>query len=166
MRLVTFRYEGMDSVGAVVGDQVVHLPKAYAGYLHSQGIPLPYPLAAAHLPAEMLSFLDAGERALEAARKAMEYVASLGAKEPRGPFGERLSIPISEVVILAPIPRPGKLLCIGLNYRDHAAEIGMKLPERPILFAKYSSCVVGPGSPHPCCLLSTTRSTMRRSWWW
>jgi len=47
----------------------------------------------------------------------------------------------------APIPRPGKLICIGLNYRDHAIESGQPIPERPIVFSKFSSAVIGPGEP-------------------
>lgn len=44
----------------------------------------------------------------------------------------------------APIARPGKVLCIGLNYSDHAAEAGMAIPSEPILFMKGSNTVVGP----------------------
>ncbi|HJU92045.1 MAG TPA: fumarylacetoacetate hydrolase family protein [Pyrinomonadaceae bacterium] len=47
----------------------------------------------------------------------------------------------------APVPRPGKILCIGLNYRDHAAESNMPIPEKPVVFSKFSTCVVGPGEP-------------------
>ena len=45
----------------------------------------------------------------------------------------------------APVPRPGKLICIGLNYRDHAAESNMPIPERPIIFSKFSTSVIAPG---------------------
>jgi 2,4-didehydro-3-deoxy-L-rhamnonate hydrolase len=44
----------------------------------------------------------------------------------------------------APVARPGKVMCIGLNYSDHAAEAGMPLPTEPILFLKASNTVVGP----------------------
>jgi 2-keto-4-pentenoate hydratase/2-oxohepta-3-ene-1,7-dioic acid hydratase in catechol pathway len=44
----------------------------------------------------------------------------------------------------APIARPGKIVCIGLNYRDHAAETGATLPEEPVVFLKAPSTVVGP----------------------
>ena len=47
----------------------------------------------------------------------------------------------------APVPRPGKLICIGLNYRDHAAESNMPIPERPVIFSKFSTCVIAPGEP-------------------
>ena len=46
-----------------------------------------------------------------------------------------------------PIARPGKILCVGLNYRDHAEEQGVELPPRPLLFAKWPSAAVGPGEP-------------------
>jgi 2-keto-4-pentenoate hydratase/2-oxohepta-3-ene-1,7-dioic acid hydratase in catechol pathway len=44
-----------------------------------------------------------------------------------------------------PIGRPGKIVCVGLNYRDHAEEQGLELPQRPLLFAKWQSALVGPG---------------------
>lgn len=47
----------------------------------------------------------------------------------------------------APIARPGKVICIGLNYRDHAAESGLPVPEQPVVFSKFPSCVIGPGDP-------------------
>jgi 2-keto-4-pentenoate hydratase/2-oxohepta-3-ene-1,7-dioic acid hydratase in catechol pathway len=44
-----------------------------------------------------------------------------------------------------PIERPGKIVCVGLNYRDHAEEQGAELPRAPLLFAKWPSALVGPG---------------------
>jgi 2-keto-4-pentenoate hydratase/2-oxohepta-3-ene-1,7-dioic acid hydratase in catechol pathway len=49
-----------------------------------------------------------------------------------------------ELRIGAPVARPGKVVCIGLNYRDHAEETGAKIPERPVVFLKASYTVVGP----------------------
>jgi len=46
-----------------------------------------------------------------------------------------------------PFDRPGKIICVGLNYRDHAEESGMEIPKWPLLFAKWPSSVIGPGSP-------------------
>jgi 2-keto-4-pentenoate hydratase/2-oxohepta-3-ene-1,7-dioic acid hydratase in catechol pathway len=43
------------------------------------------------------------------------------------------------------IPRPGKIVCVGLNYRDHAAEQGAERPEAPLLFAKFPTSLIGPG---------------------
>jgi 2-keto-4-pentenoate hydratase/2-oxohepta-3-ene-1,7-dioic acid hydratase in catechol pathway len=44
-----------------------------------------------------------------------------------------------------PIPRPGKIVCVGLNYRDHAEEQGVDLPAAPLFFAKYTTALIGPG---------------------
>jgi 2-keto-4-pentenoate hydratase/2-oxohepta-3-ene-1,7-dioic acid hydratase in catechol pathway len=45
------------------------------------------------------------------------------------------------------IPRPGKIVCVGLNYRDHAAEGGQDLPKAPLLFAKWPNTLIGDGDP-------------------
>jgi 2-keto-4-pentenoate hydratase/2-oxohepta-3-ene-1,7-dioic acid hydratase in catechol pathway len=47
---------------------------------------------------------------------------------------------------MLPIDRPGKIICVGLNYRDHAEEQGTALPEAPLLFAKWQNAVIGPGA--------------------
>lgn len=47
----------------------------------------------------------------------------------------------------APVERPGKIICVGLNYRDHASEGGMAVPESPVLFAKWSTSLIGPNDP-------------------
>ena len=54
-------------------------------------------------------------------------------------------IDAASVTLAAPIPNPGKILCIGLNYADHAAESGQPLPDYPIVFSKYSNTVIGSG---------------------
>ena len=48
---------------------------------------------------------------------------------------------------MVPIARPGKIVCVGLNYRDHAEEQGVALPESPLFFAKYTTSLIGPGDP-------------------
>jgi len=65
----------------------------------------------------------------------------LGAPPPNSCFR------LSSVQLLAPIPRPPKIICIGLNYRDHAAETKSEIPKVPIIFAKYANTIIGPGAP-------------------
>ena len=48
---------------------------------------------------------------------------------------------------MLPIERPGKILCVGLNYRSHAEEQDRRPPERPMLFAKWATSLIGPGEP-------------------
>ena len=57
------------------------------------------------------------------------------------------TFPLSSVKLLAPIPRPPKLICVGLNYRDHAAESKMEIPKVPTIFNKFATSVIGPGDP-------------------
>ncbi|HEY7937383.1 MAG TPA: fumarylacetoacetate hydrolase family protein [Candidatus Limnocylindrales bacterium] len=68
-----------------------------------------------------------------------------------GPDGnvrtEGRSVPVGELVPAAPVPRPGKIVCIGLNYADHVAEGGRAGPDRPLIFAKFSNAVVADGEP-------------------
>ena len=83
---------------------------------------------------------------------AVSFIAS-GAKEHERVEGwlkqasSRDLIPLDSVKLAAPIPRPSKILCIGLNYRDHAEESKMEVPAVPTVFAKYASSVIGPGDP-------------------
>jgi 2-keto-4-pentenoate hydratase/2-oxohepta-3-ene-1,7-dioic acid hydratase in catechol pathway len=63
----------------------------------------------------------------------------------RPPSGERLDP--ETVRLSAPIPRPPKIICIGLNYRDHAEETGMAIPSVPTVFAKFPTAVIGHGHP-------------------
>lgn len=53
----------------------------------------------------------------------------------------------SDAYWFAPVPRPGKLVCVGLNYRDHAEEVKLAIPSKPVIFSKFSSCVIAPGEP-------------------
>jgi 2-keto-4-pentenoate hydratase/2-oxohepta-3-ene-1,7-dioic acid hydratase in catechol pathway len=57
------------------------------------------------------------------------------------------SYDLSAVTLLAPIPRPPKFICVGLNYRDHAAEAKQAIPSVPTIFNKFTNVVIGPGAP-------------------
>jgi 2-keto-4-pentenoate hydratase/2-oxohepta-3-ene-1,7-dioic acid hydratase in catechol pathway len=52
---------------------------------------------------------------------------------------------LGTVKLLAPIPKPRKLICVGLNYRDHAAETGSEIPNVPTIFNKFATAVIAPG---------------------
>lgn len=82
----------------------------------------------------LLTLIAAGKEGLDAARRLLETAPADAA------------LPLSEVQLLAPIPRPPKIICIGLNYRDHAAETGKKVEQVPTVFAKFPTAVIGPGA--------------------
>jgi 2-keto-4-pentenoate hydratase/2-oxohepta-3-ene-1,7-dioic acid hydratase in catechol pathway len=79
----------------------------------------------------LLDFIEAGPGALAEAEKKVK-----GSSEGRL---------LSSVRLRAPIPKPRKLICVGLNYRDHAAETGSQIPNVPTIFNKFATAVIGPG---------------------
>ncbi len=54
------------------------------------------------------------------------------------------SVPLSEAKLLAPVPFPPKIICLGLNYRDHVEETGQRLPDEPVIFMKPHTAIIGP----------------------
>jgi 2-keto-4-pentenoate hydratase/2-oxohepta-3-ene-1,7-dioic acid hydratase in catechol pathway len=56
----------------------------------------------------------------------------------------RAPIDVSRLRLGPPVPHPGKILCVGLNYRRHAQETGMKIPTSPVLFSKFGNAITGP----------------------
>jgi len=120
MKLVTFTTNGATRLGALrtMGGQEVVVD------LHQ---------AQPSLPTDMIQFLAAGETARALAAKALS--------------GTVRWLELASVKLKAPIPRPGKIICIGLNYRDHAAETNSPIPNYPVVFAKYANAVIGPDDP-------------------
>lgn len=81
-----------------------------------------------------LEFLSGGEAALAAARSLLARA-------------DAEAIPLAGVRRLSPVLKPGKILCVGLNYRDHAVESKMQIPEVPTIFLKLPNAVTGPDAP-------------------
>jgi 2-keto-4-pentenoate hydratase/2-oxohepta-3-ene-1,7-dioic acid hydratase in catechol pathway len=85
--------------------------------------------------------LPAGVRGLlEAGRDALWEAAAVAARP------DAVRHPAGHVKLLPPVPDPPKIICIGLNYRDHAAESGSPIPAEPVLFSKFTTALVGPGA--------------------
>jgi len=86
------------------------------------------------LPSNVRQLLEKGPVALQAAAHACER--------------EKVTeYPAEQVKLLAPIPDPAKIVCLGLNYADHAKEGGAPIPKDPILFSKYATALVGQEDP-------------------
>ena len=116
MRLVTFEAGDGPRLGAVRDDRIIDLGAVTGG----------------RLPADMLTFLAQGEEAMAIARE----VSGRGT----GSFG------LSQVTLLAPVPTPSKVVAIGLNYMDHCREQGHEPPKTPVIFTKFPTAVIGPGT--------------------
>ncbi len=115
MRLVSYLDGGIERVGIDQGGRIRSVESLVPGG-----------------PRTMGQLLEAGQGTL--AR------LDLASDVPRSDIGHR----IEDVELLSPIPRPGKVVAVGLNYRDHAAEGGREAPEAPVLFAKFPTAVIGP----------------------
>ena len=161
MRMVTYRREGVERVGFLWGRWVVDVNRVVEDELAREGNPHARALAAAQAPAEATAFLAAGEPALAAARRALEQAAAVleenpGGRETAGGPGsdqvrqwreKGLAFPVDEVQLAMPVPQPGRIICIGLNYREHAREAGLEVPRRPMFFHRWLGSMVGPGEP-------------------
>jgi acylpyruvate hydrolase len=132
MKLVRFSHNGVSPrLGALEGDHVVDLQASLAATLARRGVVRAQEIAAALVPQSTRAFLEGGAASQEA-------VASLA---------ERVVHPASSVRLHAPIADPGKFICIGLNYRDHAEETNNPIPKEPPIFPKWSTAIVDPGEP-------------------
>lgn len=145
MRLATFRYGGQVRLGAVDGEHIVDLNRAYARLLAARGEERAEALAAAYVPPDIVGFLAAADHALAAASEALASVAGDGDGASLEQEGVRL--PLSAIALLPVVPHPGKFLCVGRNYKEHAEEAGNAVPTTPILFARYATSLVAAGQP-------------------
>jgi len=137
MRLVSFRRDGETGLGAELDGTVVDLTRASAALLADRGEAEPDPKAAASLPPDMLSFLEAGEGAMAAAREALEFAS--GRPE--------LATPAAAIELLPPVPRPPKIVCVARNYREHAAEANVQVLEYPNIFIRFANSLIPHGAP-------------------
>jgi acylpyruvate hydrolase len=120
MKLVTFEVAGQAQLGAVRS---------------LNGAEKVFNLSAldARLPGDMIAFLKGGAATLSLAKKVLSVAAP----------GK--GVDLAKVKLLAPLLAPGKLICIGQNYLEHAKESGASKAPFPIIFSKYNSSIVGPG---------------------
>jgi ureidoglycolate lyase len=117
MKLVTFVDHGAPELGVVLAGDRI----------------APISRLAPRLPKDMIGLIAGWAHAEAEVRRTAEHAGETSA--------------LSDVTLLAPIPRPGKIMAIGLNYADHIAESGQQTPTRQIWFSKATSAVTGPFAP-------------------
>jgi acylpyruvate hydrolase len=153
MKLVTFESGGEDRVGALRGNFVVDLGLAIdslrSGTLGLEQRPevrnaVNTLLAGGASPRHMVDLLERGE----AWRRALgEILEAATASRGSSLFPQGVFTPLEQVRLRAPLRRPGKIVCVGLNYESHRAEEGIKSPARPVFFLKSNNTICGPGDP-------------------
>ncbi|MFW6303702.1 MAG: fumarylacetoacetate hydrolase family protein [Candidatus Sumerlaeota bacterium] len=92
------------------------------------------------LPGSPLEYLNADDSVQILLRKASDWAMDNDSEYPT------VLSSADRVTLLAPIPRPGKIICVGHNYRDHCVEQNAPIPKEPVIFAKFPSCVQYPGA--------------------
>jgi acylpyruvate hydrolase len=137
MRLLTFTESGRTRAGFEIAGTVVDLAGALAALPNTPDV----------AGDTVLAVLEGGESSLAAAKAAAAWAAAelAAGRQPTGKNGATISYPIAKIKLNAPIPRPGKIICLGLNYADHIAEGGSKPPAAPMFFAKFANSIVGSG---------------------
>lgn len=141
MKLVTFDLCGRDRVGAVLDGRLIDLNAALTAALVEAEESEPAAVADRTLPPDMLDFLRGGHEAMAAARRALQYAVDLRYDLPGAVFG------FDQLPLRAPVPRPPKIVCTGVNYEDYRQVIGLAKSAVPLVFLKAPSCVVGPDDP-------------------
>jgi 2-keto-4-pentenoate hydratase/2-oxohepta-3-ene-1,7-dioic acid hydratase in catechol pathway len=119
MRLVTFHADGELRPGILVDDKVVDVRRL--------------------VPAEDHRFRSV-RRILDGGAEALEQLAT-ALTDPAATYD---ALPLDQVHLASPITDPGKIICIGLNYKAHAEEAGRDIPDYPSIFAKWANSVTGP----------------------
>jgi acylpyruvate hydrolase len=140
MRLVVYSLNGHVALGGLLLDKVVDLHQAHRRALIHAADHDELAVADLRVPPDMEGLLQGGDTSMAAARRALTFVEN---RHLGGDPG-KLCHSIADVELLAPIRRPGKLICVGLNYRSHLAEIAESAPQYPILFHKSATSIIGP----------------------
>ncbi|MCH8885851.1 MAG: fumarylacetoacetate hydrolase family protein [SAR324 cluster bacterium] len=124
MKIIAFEDNGAPALGVAQGETVAHLGQC-----------------APELPSTLLGLIESGEQAFQAAEAAARQA---GAEARR---------PLDGLRFLPPLPNPSKIICLGLNYADHAAEGGHAKPDYPSFFFRGPSSLVAHGAPliRPLC---------------
>ena len=148
MRLLTFEAAGRSRLGAEWQGRIADLQNVAAlAELVRYGAETAGEVVEA-FRSDMLEYLRGGATTRSIAESALSWLEELPPEVADNLTGQSaLLYREDQVRRRAPITRPGKIICIGLNYRDHAAESGLPVPQEPVLFCKYANTVIGPGDP-------------------
>ena len=133
MKLVTYEpVAGCERLGILIGGKIIDLSLAGVAYQEATYSNLPV------LPSDMMTFLNQGETAIQAAGEIENWSKDQLNKEKnlKGFSGNVISFHLDEVRLRAPVPRPPKILCLALNYQAHATEANRVVPEKPYVFIK------------------------------
>jgi acylpyruvate hydrolase len=143
LRIVTFAINGRVRLGAWVNNHIIDLPETYQAWQRTQSAQAATDLS--EFPPGALELLQAGPPAYQAASQAIAFAADSDNLTALARLG--LAYAAANVEFRPPIPRPGKIICLGHNYRRHVLEMGQELPKYPVIFAKFANTLIGHHQP-------------------
>jgi len=126
LRFVRYLHSGVESYGVLSDNEIINLQTL-------SGVPENL------LPSTMEELIGLGE---EGMRTVEQLMLNSTKTEKR-----KATLKIGDATFLAPVSSPPKILCLGLNYRDHAKEAGADIPDETIIFMKPRTAIVGPDEP-------------------
>jgi 2-keto-4-pentenoate hydratase/2-oxohepta-3-ene-1,7-dioic acid hydratase in catechol pathway len=135
LKLVTFIHQERSCLGAIIDNQVVDLAQAYETFQSRTKKTIPLD----QFPKNMLTLLQRDEKTWQVVTAIVNWAKSL----PEATAADFV-YPLAEVSLAPPLNNPSKIICVGLNYHDHCREQGTEVPQRPLLFAKFPSTIIGP----------------------
>ena len=126
MKIVRFVHNGSESYGVLTNDEIIDLPKL--SRLKRQPI-----------PSSVEGLVSLGAAAEPMLTELMSELPDTQKK--------KVTLELKAVTTKAPIAAPPKIVCLGLNYRDHAEEAKATAPDEPIIFMKPRTAIIGPEEP-------------------
>jgi len=123
LKLVRYLHSGIESYGFLINEKIVCLPILSEALRHP-------------LPPNLEELISLGMEGATAAEELM--------RTPPEDIRRKATLKIDNVTLLAPVSSPPKIICLGLNYMDHAEEQGAKIPKDPIIFMKPRTAIIGP----------------------
>ncbi|MCP1143526.1 fumarylacetoacetate hydrolase family protein [Lysinibacillus endophyticus] len=144
MKLINFTKDGHTRAGAIVENQVIDLNYAYQAQLKAEGKYRYEQIAAAFVPNNTDELYQGGKESIALANGAIQFALA----NPDS-FDKKLVHELSDVKVEAPVIKPGKIICVGHNFRKHIQEMGREIPSNPVIFAKFANTILGPQDDIP-----------------
>lgn len=144
MKLINYTFNGTTRAAVLVEEQVIDLNLAYEAKLVAEGEYRAKEIAHAFVPATTDELYQGGQKSLQLADEAVAFILeNPQASKQQAIFARE------DVKIEAPVLNPGKIICVGHNYREHILEMGRELPTHPVIFAKFANTILGPDDDIP-----------------
>ena len=152
MKLVSYLLYEETRLGALSddsGDLIIDLSRAHRELMFASRGLFKDRQVAMPLPTDMIEFLERGAEGMQTAKEALEYVARQIAQGTTQELLRRGALlPLATTQLLAPVPRPPKLIAAWVNYEEHGKEATVQAPRNaPLFFTKWPTAVIGPGQP-------------------